>query len=77
MKDNGAKRKERAQNLMIRILKMYWAAELTYKDNKFIWMSEVKVYWSTSKKQKGKMMVSKSLNAKKYYNHWSKYLELR
>ena len=44
MKYNGALRKERDQNLMISILKMYWAAELTYKDNKLIRMSEVRVY---------------------------------
>ena len=76
MKDNGALRKERAQNLKISILKMYWTTELTYKVNKCIWMSGAKVYRSTSEKQKGKMRVSKSLNSKKYHNHWSKHFEL-
>ena len=76
MKDNWALRNERAQNLKISILELYWTAELTYKDNKCIWMSVVKVYRSTSEKQKGKMKVSKTLNAKKYHNHWSKHLEL-
>ena len=60
MKDNGRFRKERVQNLKISIMEMYWTAELTYKENKCIWMSGVKVYRSMSEKQKGKMKISKS-----------------
>ena len=70
MKDNGELRNERAQNLKISILEMYWTAELTYKYNKCIWMNAVKVYRSTSEKQNGKMKASKNLNSKNYNNHW-------